>query len=1111
MANWYESRLESPSRILSYNKGKGSFRLLGIILTLTLFLAIQGPVSAELSTTITVTTENDIFDGDTHSPETLQQFPGRDQEISLREAIETANQSPEQVTILFESSHDTMTLTITSPLPPIREPLIIDASTPNSPHVELQGPGQSSTPVINGLTLTGSTITIRGLSITKFPGAGIVIQGSNNTIEHSYVGTNPFGTPDKGNGGTGITISGNGHVVGGSTPDSRNVISGNLGHGVEVLEGSKNHIRGNLIGVSPVHHSALPNAKDGIIVSSPHNVIGGRNPLEINVISGNGKNGLHLEPSAHHTVIQGNIVGIDSSLHHIVPNNEDGIFVKSQDNLIGGTEPGSGNIIGGSKQSGIEIHQGHNNRIQGNMIGTNRDGQANWGNTLEGIAIFANGTQVGGIDPAAANQIAFNQRGGIAIPFGRSNTVRGNAIYSNVGLAINLQQDDLTANDPLDKDQGPNELQNFPELSMATARSANDLLVAGRFNSQPEQTYQLDFYGGRPEGPLRYQEAFSYLGSSTITTNAEGENTFSIHLSTFVSPGRYITATATNSDGNTSELAQSALVERPNPKILWASAPHSINNQVPFEVSYTEGMAAVKLVPTTAKIIDVDSQELSTLTVRLSNPRDGDDEILMATLPSQDLSQSYIHSTLTITGKAPVAMYEQALHSLTYRNRSTAPSSTPRLLTMVVSDGEYTSQPFTTRLTIGGVNNPPTIHWQPVSSGEHEKTYVTSYKEGRSAIPIVPPHTILTDSDSPHLSGLTITLQNPLDGEHEILQSALTDSTMTQTFSNGVLTISGSASPEAYQNVMRSVTYENHSPTPNTTPRTITIVSSDGALTSEPHTTQVHLVPNNTPPTIIGNVPNTSHLPLFTEGDSSLAFVSQDWQIHDTDSQEFTELKVSLDNPLDGDQEILSAELNHAALTQRYTQGTLTVTGNAPKSTYESVLQSLRYFNHQASPTEGNRDLQVTIQDSQGGTSQPQLIQIAVEARPVVPPSFAPSFIASLDSVAEVVAAETQQQRHNTQLVVKTVTGSGLMVSAGIFIWVLRGTSILASLLATIPAWSSIDPLPILSMSQEDRWQHFVDTALVETQEQQEFPQFKEIFSDQQSESSHSGQDSDKA
>ncbi len=1187
---------------------------------------------------ITVTTEKDIFDGDIHSPETLNQFPGKDQAISLREAIEAANQIHEPVTILFESPNEAMILTVNSPLPSIQTSLIIDGAASHSPQVELRGNKNTAQPSIDGITIASDDSIIRGLTITNFSGNGIVIQGNNNHLENNYIGTDPFGTPGKGNSLNGVVIFGESNQIGGTSSQTRNVISGNGGHGIVLQKGSKNHIKGNLIGEHPTRDAALPNAKDGILIAGTHNIIGGTNHSEANIISGNGKSGIHLLTSANHTRIQGNIVGIHSSLQHPLPNKEDGIFIKSRANLIGGRQPGAGNIIGGNGQSGIEIHQGNNNLIQGNFIGTDKKGKANWGNELEGIIIFADKTLVGGKEPYTFNHIAFNKRGGVAIPFGQENTIRGNAIYQNESLAINLLQDHLTPNDALDSDQGPNGLQNFPVLSLATARSPKDLFVIGEFHSQPTQTYQLDFYAGRPEGPLRYQEAFMYLGSHAVTTDAKGDTHFSFHLPTGAPSGRYLTATATNKQGNTSELAHSILVNRPNPQITWEEATPSANTLALFQTFYSEGMAPIRILPSTIRIIDVDSQQLTQLTVAINNPLDGEMEVLSANQLPPTLSQSYIHGKLTITGKAPLTRYEEALHSLTYQNRSAAPTAAPRLLTVVVSDGDYTSQPFTTKIKIGGVNTPPMFTWQPTSSartatyattfaegntpisiapgtltltdedspqltqltatldnrldGHDEiiqatftspslqhtfqngvltisgkapiemyqkvvqsltyenrspsptvtprfvrlltsdgqltsqpfttritidgvntppmlhwqhtsattipRTYTTSYKEGADPIPLLPDTTILTDLDNTTLQQLTVTLKNPLDGNQETLNVNVTDPSLTKNFRNGVFTISGSAPLETYETLVRSVTYQNRSVAPTPTPRIFMIEVSDGTSTSLAHTTQVNVTSLNTPPSLLVGGPNSEAPLTFTEGDASLGLVSTQSHIEDLDSSTFIELKATLSNPLDSDQEILSAQLSNAALTQRYNQGTLTITGKASKADYESVLRSLTYLNNQAQPQEGNRDILINIQDSQGSVSQAHIVQIAVKAKPTIPPAFTQPFIASLDTVAENVEAVAQQEQSAKQLVVKTVTGSGLMVTAGIFIWVLRGTSLLASMWATIPAWNSIDPLPILGMTQEERWNELITTQQVEDQEQEEFPQFKEIFSKEQ-------------
>ena len=158
---------------------------------------------------------------------------------SLRSAIVSANSSPGLDRITFSTSG---TINLHSPLPEITDPIIIDGATP--PVIELNG-SQAGTRA-NGLVITAGNSTIRGLAINRFVGIadtggfGIVLDvNGGNVIEGNYIGTNLAGTATLPNSGNGIAISGGStrNRIGGTTPQARNVISGNSS-GVSVDAGS---------------------------------------------------------------------------------------------------------------------------------------------------------------------------------------------------------------------------------------------------------------------------------------------------------------------------------------------------------------------------------------------------------------------------------------------------------------------------------------------------------------------------------------------------------------------------------------------------------------------------------------------------------------------------------------------------------------------------------------------------------------------------------------------------------------------------------------------------------------------------------------------------------
>jgi hypothetical protein len=106
-----------------------------------------------------------------------------------------------------------------------------------------------------------------------------------------------------------------------------------------------------------------------------------------------------------------------------------------------------------------------------------------------------------------------------------------------------------TANDPGDIDAGANGLQNFPVLTSAKKTSTGTTIV-GTLGSATSKTYQVQFFSN-PSG----NEGKTFLGQKSVTTNSSGNVSFTFTTSKAISAGQTITATATDSAGNTSEFS----------------------------------------------------------------------------------------------------------------------------------------------------------------------------------------------------------------------------------------------------------------------------------------------------------------------------------------------------------------------------------------------------------------------------------------------------------------------------------------------------------------------------------------------------------------------------
>jgi hypothetical protein len=429
---------------------------------------------------------------------------------SLREAITEADAPPTDLdTIAFDITPDAA-ITPTTPLPAINLPVIIDGfSDPTSDRVVLDGAGLAG----DGLRLAAEDSTIKGMVINDFGLDGIDITGTGNRIEGNHIGTDTSGNAaGPGNLGSGIHVQGPDNTIGGSTAGARNVISANGENGVRIAGPSAtgNHVEGNYIGTNAGASSGLGNSQNGVAITSTasgaahDNVIGGTSNAQRNVISANGQNGIRIFPAAASPAPTGN-------------------------------------------------------SVLGNFIGMAADGVSDLGNVQAGVRIdgSSTGNSVGGTVLEAGNLIAGNGFDGIRLLGDATikNPLLGNSVHSNDQLGIDLEGlNGTNANDVGDGDAGPNALQNFPVLE--SAFSATRLVFTGSLNSAASKQYRLEFFSNAGCDPLGFGEGQTFLGALTVMTDATGNASFTASLPTAVAVGQLITATATDTENNTSEFSQ---------------------------------------------------------------------------------------------------------------------------------------------------------------------------------------------------------------------------------------------------------------------------------------------------------------------------------------------------------------------------------------------------------------------------------------------------------------------------------------------------------------------------------------------------------------------------
>lgn len=392
---------------------------------------------------------------------------------------------------------------------------------------------------------------------------------------------------------------------------------GGFGSALRLTSSADNVIAGNFIGVDRTGGQALGNTNQAVIIfglGSDRNRIGTNgdgvsDDLERNIISGTKGGvetlpwGIQIRDAVHDNVVAGNYIGTDVTGTKAIGNGFWGVLVtiNAFNNRVG-IDPGhvnypaERNVISGNLLGGVALgDNAHDNVVWGNYIGTQADGTSPLGNGEFGVAAGrgASNNQIGS-PGLKANVIAFNgwsnngagvlitnatrQQGGTPLqdsPYATGNAIRGNSIHSNGisgqsnrGLGIDLGgifehpsfktfPNGRTLNDAGDGDVGANKLQNYPVLN--SAQPGTSTRVIGTLNSTASQTFTLDFYANPVADPTGFGEGQRYLGSATVTTNTSGNAAFdsatlNIPLGGSVS-GEFITATATDVGGNTSEFS----------------------------------------------------------------------------------------------------------------------------------------------------------------------------------------------------------------------------------------------------------------------------------------------------------------------------------------------------------------------------------------------------------------------------------------------------------------------------------------------------------------------------------------------------------------------------
>jgi len=346
------------------------------------------------------------------------------------------------------------------------------------------------------------------------------------------------------------------------------------------------------------------------------NVVGGTTPQARNVISGNGV-GVEVYAEVDLTQIQGNFVGTDRTGTEGV-GNQVGVFA-SEFTTIGGTLPGAGNVISNSTlAANVSMNSsayGSNNLIQGNFIGTDVTGTKALGGF--GVTIIYNYTYatVGGTTPAARNVISGNWGPGIWLDTAWDNLVQGNYIgvdpsgslaVANTGEAILSDDETFTwAGSTIPVTNVWPAFEN--PIGGAVARAGN--LISGNRKDGISIAGSTWDYEGIPCSSGCGTQEGNVIQGNLIGTDATGTNSIpnggsGIHLLSGTDATYGTTTAINNVIGGTDEGAGNVVSNNAGHGVLIESG--SSNNTV-ANVIHDNGGAGVRVIAGTGNLISRNS------------------------------------------------------------------------------------------------------------------------------------------------------------------------------------------------------------------------------------------------------------------------------------------------------------------------------------------------------------------------------------------------------------------------------------------------------------------------------------------------------------------------
>ena len=270
--------------------------------------------------------------------------------------------------------------------------------------IDLQG-GDS---IIGGSRNEGSGPMGQGNLLSGNRWYGLRVSGFGHTILGNFVGVDISGEKAMPN-FDGIFVGETLNItVGGRQAGESNVISGNQSINIDSW-GDHTLIFGNIIGLTASGTKTLSeNTSSNVTLEGGvmNNIVGGTTPEMRNIISGASIGVVFSDPNSYQCSVIGNYIGTDITGTKAIPNHDGITMWTSGNHRVGGTRVGEANLISGN-QNGIQLN-GYgvtDNIILGNIIGYDVDGKPLPNETPVSVNMGQKHAIIGGYSKDEGNRI----------------------------------------------------------------------------------------------------------------------------------------------------------------------------------------------------------------------------------------------------------------------------------------------------------------------------------------------------------------------------------------------------------------------------------------------------------------------------------------------------------------------------------------------------------------------------------------------------------------------------------------------------------------------------------------------------------------------------------